>query len=152
MRRTKIIGHPVDFGDGTEVIFWYDRNKMTDVWLEEWQEHEKKTNVPALNEMLADLIDRWDLVEEEGGPEIPVSAVEIGRLFSLPVKLFLMQQLLTAGVPSRAEGEALGAPWSDSPPEQSTASMPPQPEKPQTLPNGDAPSPLPAPSASPSPT
>ena len=84
--------------------------------------------------------------------ELLCTAWLIGRLFSLPVKLFLMQQLLTAGVPSRAEGEALGAPWSDSPPEQSTASMPPQPEKPQTLPNGDAPSPLPAPSASPSPT
>jgi hypothetical protein len=152
IRRARVIGHRVDFGEGVVVTFWYDRNKMTDVWMADWQEHERQSNAPKLNEMLADLIDRWDILENEGGPFIPVSAEAIGELFSLPDKLELMKEFMTAGVPTSAEGEASSGLSSVSPLEQSTDSTAPQPERVPQLPNGDQPSPSLEPSRSPSPT
>jgi hypothetical protein len=152
IRRAKVIGHKVDFGDGVEVTFWYDRNKITDAWMQDWQTHEQQQAAPALNEMLADLIERWDIVETEDGPEIPVSVKTIGELFGLPDKIYLMTELYTAGTPSRAEGEVSSGLSLDSPQAESADSTQQQLERPQTPQNGAEPSPSPAPSVSPSPT
>jgi hypothetical protein len=144
IRRAKVIGHKVDFGDDVIVTFWYDRNKITDAWMQDWKTHEEQAKTPALNEMLADLIERWDIIETEGGPEIPVSKETIGDLFGLPDKIYLMTELYTAGMPSSEEGNA--SPITSSIPSEGSSS---KPESPQ---NGQEPSPSPAPLASPSPT
>jgi citrate synthase len=126
VRRPKIIDHTVDFGDGVMITFSFDANKMTDEWMDEWTRHEEESNVPQLNAMLADLIERWDILEHEGGPTIPVSAEEIGKLFALPVKLRLMREFL--GLPSDAEGNA--STNTSSTPSSTSSSMQ------ESLPNG----------------
>lgn len=143
LRRPRVVSHTIDFGDDVMVRFDYDRNKMTDVWMDEWTRLETEADTPRLNEMLADLIVSWDVVNEDGSP-FPMTAENIGYLFALPDKAHVFQELITASVPSRAEGNA-SSERSSMPPSDST----PPPQTPQ---NGPATLPLPAPSASPSPT
>jgi hypothetical protein len=144
IRRARVIGHTVDFGEGVEVKFWYDRNKITDAWMKDWTLQEEQANAPRMNEMLFDLINRWDVVEEDGGPEVPVTVETIAELFSWPDKIYLMKELMTGGLPSSEEGNGSSEP-SSSPVATSS-------DQAETSPNGPQPSPLPAPLASPSPT
>lgn len=142
VRRQKLVTHSVDFGDGVVIAFTFDANKMTDAWMEQWTRHEQEESAPQLNASLADLIEAWDILETEDGPPVPVTADEIGNLFSLRDKLRLMHEF--AGLPSDAEGNASGN-TSSSPTTGSSST-------PEIHPNGQSTSPTPAPSASPSST
>jgi len=140
IRRAKLVEHIVDFGDDVQVTFVFDANKMTDGWMADWARHEEETNVPQLNAMLADLIESWDILEDEGGAPIAPTAEEIGSLFAVPDKLLLIKEF--AGLPSDAEGNASRnisfSPQTDS---SSTPGNPP---------NGQPPLPTPETSVSPS--
>lgn len=140
IRRQKIVSHTVDFGDGVTVAFMFDVNKITDAWMDDWTRHEEETNAPQLNQMLAELIERWDILEDEGGPSVPVSADEVGKLFSLPDKIRLMKEFI--GLPSDAEGNA-SKNTSSSPSSDSSLTQ-------VSPPNGQSPSQTPEPVASPS--
>lgn len=142
-RRPIIVDHAVEFGDGVAVTFRFDRNKITDAWMREWTRMEEAQDVNALNTALADLIESWDMVGDDGQP-FPPTAENISYLFNLPDKAFVIGELMRASVPARAEGNA-SASTSATP---ATASTP----SPVSPPNGLAPSPSPAPLASPSPT
>ena len=72
IRRPKLVDHTVDFGEDVMVTFTFDANKMTDAWLADWSKHEEDTNAPQLNEMLADLIERWDILESDEGQPLAV--------------------------------------------------------------------------------
>jgi hypothetical protein len=144
IRRARVIGHLVDFGEGVTVQFWYDRNKITDAWVADWTEQEQQAGAARMNEMISDLLDRWDVLEYDGGPVVPLSAKTIGELFSWPDKIHLMRELMTSGIPTSEEGNGS----SDTSSTASTDSLP----RPETLQNGPEPSPSPVPSTSPSPT
>src|SRR5262245_60781709 len=137
LRAPKWIDHSIDFG-GPVVTFTFDANKITDAWLDEWARNEKDSDAPQINAMLADLIERWDILETEGGPVVPVSAEEIGKLFSLPAKIQMVKEF--AAQPSDAEGNASST-ISSTPSTGSTA-------EPGALPNGQSMSPTPERSAS----
>jgi hypothetical protein len=140
IRRPKLVDHTVDYGDGVTITFRFDANKMTDGWMADWAKHEEDTNAPQLNAMLADLIESWDILEADDGPPVPVTAEEIGNLFSLPDKIGLMKEFI--GLPSDAEGNA-SRNISSSPSSDSTST-------PASRQNGPQPSATPEPSASPS--
>lgn len=142
LRRPIIREHTVDFGDDVTVTFVFDRNKITDAWMQEWIRLESEPDATAkLNEMLADLIISWDVVNEDGSP-YPMNAGSFGALFSLPDKGRVFKELVTASVPSSEEGKASSAPTS-TPPSDSTAQG-------TTPPNGTVGSPLPPSSVVPS--
>jgi hypothetical protein len=142
IRRSKIVEQTVDFGEGVTVTFTIDANKMTDGWMADFVRHEEESNVPQINAMLVDLIERWDIVEDEGGALVPVNEEEIGKLFSMPDKVKLMKAF--AVLPSDAEGNASrnisSTPSTDSMSEQAS------------LQNGQQTSQTPTPLASPSST
>jgi hypothetical protein len=141
LRRAVIVNHTIDFGDGVTVKFVYDRNKITDAWMGEWERLETERNAPLMNAMLADLILGWDVVNEDGTP-FPMTEENIGYLFALPDKGRIFGELVQAAVPSRAEGNA-SSELSSTPQPGST---PPAP----TPPNGPVPSVSPEPSTAPS--
>jgi hypothetical protein len=143
LRRPIIIDHTVDFGDDVTVTFRYDRNKITDAWMREWNELERSQEGHSMNEMLVDLLHGWDVVNEDGTP-YPLTVESLAYLFNLPDKMRLIGELVTASAPSDAEGKDLSAPTSTAPLVST--------EPPPTLQNGTLTSPSPAPSASPSPT
>jgi hypothetical protein len=144
LRRPIIVDHTVDFGDDITVKFGFDRNKITDVWMREWVRLEQEPDATSkLNEMLADLITGWDVVNEDGSP-YPMTAEAIGVLFSLPDKGRIFQELVEASAPSRAEGNVSSAPTST---QRSDFT-----EQVATPPNGTVTSPLPELSAAPSQT
>ena len=143
LRRPVVVAHTVTFGDGVDVTFQFDRNKITDAWLQEWSRLEEERNTSAINEMLVDLVVSWDVVNDDGSP-YPLTAEAIGFLFTLPDKGRLVQELMRASVPSESEGKASSVPGSTP----SLDSVP----LPQTPQNGHTPSPSPEPSASPSTT
>lgn len=140
VRRSKIVSHTVSFGDGVEVAFTFDANKMTDGWMEDWTKHEEDTNIRQLNAMLADLILSWDILEEENGPVVPITPEEIGKLFTLSDKFNLLKEFV--GLPSDAEGNASKNTSSSASSDSSLTQVSP--------PNGQSPSPTPTPVASPS--
>jgi hypothetical protein len=143
LRRPIIIQHSVDFGDEVVIAFRYDRTKITDAWLRRWTELETAENIGAINSVLAELIEGWDVTDDEGAP-FPPTAENIGFLFNLNDKGMLVRELMQASIPSRAEGNASSAPTSILP----SASM----EPPTMHQNGLVTSPSPAPLVSPSPT
>lgn len=143
IRRPIIRDHVIDFGDDVQVTFRFDRNKITDAWIQEWTRLEGEENVGAINLVLADLIDEWDILEDDE-TACPPTAENIGRLFSLADKGTIVRELMTATVPTDAEGKASSAP-SNTPPSSSG----PQPPM---SPNGLTASSSAAPLASPSPT
>jgi hypothetical protein len=139
-RRRKPIVHAVNFGDGEVINFTFDANKITDEWMERWMEAERQSDAPQLNAMLADVIEEWDLLEDEGGPVIAVTATEIGKLFTLRDKYRLLREFI--GLPSDAEGNASES--TSSSPSSDFVSAPASPQ------NGPPTSPTPEPVASPS--
>lgn len=142
LRRPKHVDCPVDFGEGEVVTFVIDANKMTDAWMDDWSRAEKEAGESKLNAMLDDLIEAWDIYEHEGGPLVPVSETEIGKLFSLSAKSQMMREF--GDLPSDAEGNASRN--ISSTPGDVSSSTPASPQ------NGPSPSPTPEPVASPSST
>jgi hypothetical protein len=140
VQRQKIVSHTVDFGDGVTVDFSFDRNKITDAWFDRWGQLEKERSSGALNVVLHDLLLGWDMVNDDGSP-YPLTPENL-RIFSIPDKGLIVEELMRAAVPQRAEGEGSSA-ISSTP---STPSM----EQPASHPNGPQPSLSPAPSESPS--
>lgn len=138
IRRPKLVDHTIGFGDGASVTFTFDANKLTDAWMDEWQQAERDPDTSLLNLQLADLIERWDILETDDGPPVPVTAEEIGKLFSLRDKLELIREFV--GLPSDAEGNA-SRNTSSTPSTASTST--PEPRR-----NGQPPSETPAPSES----
>lgn len=143
LRRPIVVDHTIDFGDGATVLFRFDRNKITDAWLQEWSRLEEDRNVSAINEVLADLIVSWDVQNEDGTP-YPLTAEAIGFLFNLPDKSRIVQELMRASVPGEAEGKASPATSVEVSPASSVTETP--------SPNGAPTSTLQPVSASPSPT
>jgi hypothetical protein len=142
LRRAIVIGHTVDFGDGVQVTFRYDRNKITDAWVKQWTEFENQQDVGAMNEVLADLISGWDIQNDDGSP-YPVSAESIGFLFSYPDKIKVLQELMTAPLPTAEEKKGSSGP-TNTPSSDSTEQAP-------NSPNGSETSSSPLPSTAPSP-
>jgi hypothetical protein len=140
-RRPIIVDHTVDFGDDITITFRFDRNKITDAWLREWTRMEDEKDVNALNVSLADLIDSWDMVGDDGAA-FPPTVENISYLFTIADKAFVIGELMKASVPTRAEGNA-SANISATADTASTLS-------PASPPNGLPPSPSPSPSAVPS--
>ena len=85
LRRAVIVNHTIDFGDNVTVKFVYDRNKITDSWMGQWEQLEAERNAPLMNAMLDDLILGWDVTNEDGTP-FPKTEENIGFLFALPDK------------------------------------------------------------------
>ena len=137
LRRPVIVNHDVDFGDGVTVKFVYDRNKITDAWMAQWERLESEQAAPQMNAMLDDLITSWDITNEDGTP-YKKDPDSIGYLFALPDKGRIFEELVKAAIPSRAEGNDLSERSSMPQP----VSTPPAP----TPPNGPAPSVSPEPS------
>lgn len=129
IRRAIVVDHTIDFG-GVEVTFRFDRNKITDTWMNAWTALENEQATGAINIALADLIEDWDIRNEDGTP-YPPTPENIGYLFSLSDKGRIVKELMTAGEPTRAEGEDSAATSSSAKP---SSTVPP--ESPQ---NGLAP-------------
>jgi hypothetical protein len=143
LRRPILNTHTVTFGEGVDVTFTFNRNVLTDAWFREWRQLEQQRDADALNVALDGLVHSWDVVNDDGSP-YPKSVETFSELFTLPDKARIVEELMTAAVPTRAEGNASENISSTA--STDSASLPVSP------PNGLAPSPSPTPSASPSPT
>lgn len=139
LTRPKPTDTTIDLGDGDTVTITFDRNKITPHWMAEAERRDTERDTQSLPKALAEVMLEWDVTDE--GAAFPPTAENIA-VFSYPVQAELLRCILVAAVPSRAEGNASPEP----------SSTPPSDSSPQeaTLPNGDATSPLPAPSTSPS--
>ena len=134
--------HPVEIREGLIVTFRFDRMKINDEWILHWTQLEEAQSTGAINEVLGDLIEDWDVFENDEATKVPPTAENVGRYFNLETKGRIVRELMMAAPPSRAEGKASSAP-SSTPPLGSTA-------PPLTSPNGPMTLPSPAPSTSPS--
>lgn len=131
-----------DLGDGFTLEFVFDRNAVTPAWIAETDRQAKDNNdVFALAAGLAAVIESWNITEEDGVTYVPVTREAIGAL-SFGVVGGLVDAVITASSPSRAEGNASSG-LSSTEPLASEAQN-------GTSPGGPATSPSPAPLASPS--
>ena len=134
--RQKPVEAVIDLGDGDTITLQFDRNMVTPAWVEEGRKD------AFLSRALAEVILSWDVVNDDGSPYEPTA--ENLAVFSFDAQSRLLEHIVEAAVPSRAEGNASSAPTS-TPPTGST----PLPATPQ---NGMVTSPSPVLSASPSPS
>ena len=141
VHRPKPTTATIDLGDGETLTLVFDRDRITPDWLRASQEATEDAYVFAT--ALAEVIDSWDLYEEDGVTLVPTSADEIATL-SFDALAAILKAIGEAAAPSRAEGNASSKP-SSIPPSDSTA-------PPSTPQNGPVTSPSPELSASPSPT
>ena len=142
LTRQKLVNATLDLGDGDVVALTFDRNRITPAWIAEAAERDKEQDALSLSKALADVILSWDVYQETEG-DFPPSAENIAVL-SFATQSELLKQMIEQSAPSRAEGNASSVP-SSTPPSTFTVPEP-------TSPNGQATSPSPALSASPSPT
>jgi len=143
-RRVKLTTAVVDLGEGDTLNIVFDRNAVTPAWIAETDRQAKdEKDVFALAGALAAVIDSWDLFEDDGVTPVSPTKEEIGAL-SFGAVSSLIETLIAASSPSRAEGNASSEP-SNMPLSAST-------EPPVTHQNGEGTSPLPKPSESLSPT
>jgi hypothetical protein len=143
LRRPKLATVQLDFGEGDIVAFTFDRNKITDAWMEEWARAEEERDTGFMNEALADLIVRWDIKGDDGSAYDP-SAEHIGHLFTVADKASILREMMMATVPTEVEKRGSSTP-SATPPSNSL-------RPPQDSPNGSTTSPSPTPSTAPSST
>ena len=143
-RRPKPTEAMIDLGDGDTLNIVFDRNEITPAWVEHAQRKANEdADAYALAFALAEVVQSWDLFEDDGVTPVATTGDEIGQL-SFPTLADLTAAIVRSGTPSRAEGNATSE-RSSTPPADYT----PPPGTPQ---NGPATSPSPVPSASPSPT
>jgi hypothetical protein len=136
LTRSKPTPFTVDLGDGDSVQGMFDRNKVTPAWVESGR------NDQFLSDALADVILEWDVTNDDGSP-FAISAANMA-VFSFDAQARLLEIIVSASVPGRAEGNA-SANTSDTR-EQGFTNLPASPQ------NGQPLSPSPPPSAVPSPT
>jgi hypothetical protein len=136
LTRSKPTPFTVDLGDGDSVQGLFDRNKVTPAWVESGR------NDQFLSDALADVILEWDVTNDDGSP-FAISAENMA-VFSFDAQARLLEIIVSASVPGRAEGNA-SANTSDTDAPASTSS-------PGNLPNGQVTSPSPELLASASPT
>lgn len=142
LTRQKLKDISIDLGDGDSITLTFDLNGVTPAWVSETQRRDQEQDVLSLPKCLSEVIIKWDVTNEDGS-EYPPLAENISVL-SYGAQSRLLTQIMTASVPSDAEGNASsGTPSSAS--SSSTQSE-------LTSQNGQLTSPSPAPSASPSPT
>ena len=124
------------------VTFVFDRAKMTLRRERDLKASANNDNVDAMVGDLLDILISWDVVDGAGQP-VPLSA---DLMLDLPAKALgnLIEGMSNAAQPSSEEGNVSSEPSSTPPP----TSLKPA----ETHQNGAATSPLPEPSASPSPT
>jgi hypothetical protein len=139
--RPKLVETTVDFGDGETVRVEFDRNAITPGWVADAERRDTDTDRMGLASALAAVITGWDVTS--GEEAFPPFAENIARL-SFPLQAMLLRGVLTAAVPSSAEGN-FSSGRSNTP--SSGSSSPPA-----TSPNGPAALSSPALSTSPSPT
>jgi hypothetical protein len=135
LTRQKPTPFTVDLGDGDSVEGTFDRNMVTPAWVTRGREQQ------FLSEALAEVILSWD-VTQDGAP-FTISAENMA-VFSFAAQARLLEIIVEAAVPSRAEGNDSSAPTS-TPPSTFTGPAP-------TSQNGMVTSPSPTPSESLSPT
>jgi hypothetical protein len=135
LTRPKATPFTVDLGDGDSINGTFDRNMVTPAWVTRGREQQ------FLSEALAEVILSWDVTNDAAPYAI---SAENMAVFSFDAQARLLEIIVEASVPSRAEGNGLSAPTGTAP----TTSTVPE----QTSPNGQVPSPQPELSASPSPT
>lgn len=138
LTREKLVDVQIDLGDGDTVTVRFDRNKVTPAWAAR-ASAAADSDALALPKSLAETIQSWDVTD--AGQPFPPTGENVGVL-SFGAQRALLSQILKASVPSDAEGKASSA----TPPTASSPST----ETLATPQNGQAPSLLPAPSASPS--
>lgn len=132
----------IDLGDGDTISVVFNSNKITPAWMRDAEQRDNDRDSLSLPKALAEVILSWDVTEDDGS-EFPPTAENIAVL-SYPAQSELLTSILGAAVPSSAEGNA-SANISSTPSTDSSNAQ-------ESPPNGQAPSPLPEPSASPSPT
>jgi hypothetical protein len=138
--RVKPTPAPVDLGEGDVINVVFDRNRITEAWLDQAMLRDEALSIA---DSVAKVIISWDITEDDGSP-FPPTKENLGEVLSLDALRSFFVTLREAAYPPRAEGNALSQP-SSSP---STDFTPPAP----TPQNSTAPSVSPAVSASPSPT
>lgn len=134
LTRAKPTPVTIELGDGDTIALLFDRNKVTPAWVTQGMKQE------FLSEALADVILEWDVVNDDN-TAFAISAENMS-LFSFSAQSKLLEHIVSASVPSRAEGNDL----SPLPATASTTST----EQPATHQNGAATLPSPTPSVSPS--
>ena len=140
IRRPKPTTAVIDLGDGDVLNIVFDRNKITPAWIDEADTAAKvNKDIYAVSAALALVIESWDLYEDDGVTLVPTTREEIGSLSFAAISA-VMESMIEASAPSRAEGNALSEPHS-IPPTDSTEQAP----MPQ---NGQGTLPSPAPLAS----
>ena len=142
LTRTKPTTASVDLGDGDTIQLTFDRNKVTPAWVTVAQRRDEEQDTLSVPKALADVLLSWDVVNDDG-TEFPPTPENIA-VFSYPVQTRLLEMVLAAAVPTRAEGNASANTSATAAPDSTSSQV--------THQNGLAPSPSLAPSASPSPT
>lgn len=134
--RQKPVEAVIDLGDGDTITLQFDRNMVTPAWVEEGRKDS------FLSRALAEVILSWDVVNDDGSPYQPTP--ENLAVFSFDAQSRLLEHIVEAAVPSRAEGNVSSAPTSTPPTDFTLPAPTPQ--------NGMVTSPSPELSASPSPS
>lgn len=142
VHKPKLTQAVIDLGDDYTLTIVFDRNKITPAWIDAADTAAKvDQNIYAVSGALAEVIESWDLYEDDGVTVVPITGEEIGAL-SFEALSVIMQSMIEASAPSSAEGNALSEPRSTQPGD-STEQLPTPPNGQQTLQS-------PTPSASPS--
>lgn len=142
LTRPKLVTTTIDLGDGDSVNVVFDRNRVTPAWAAEANRRDEDQDALSLPKALEDVISEWDVTNDDGTQFLPTAANI--AVFSYPVQRELLTQILSAAVPSDAEGKASASPQS-IPSSGSTETL-------AVSQNGTVTSTLPVPSASPSQT
>lgn len=140
LTRQKRVEVIIDMGEGDSVTIGFDRNRVTPAWVAGAEERDKNNDTQSLPKALAEVILDWD-VTHEGSPYAPTA--DNLSVLSYPAQAEILEQILQAAVPSRAEGNDLS---------KSRSGQPAVSTAPEKSPNGPATEPSLTSSASPSPT
>jgi hypothetical protein len=139
-RPARLVTTAITLNDEHAFNVSFDANKITRYWAK----NADNEDVYSFYKSLCEVMTKWDVVNDDGTP-YPLTPEAMGELkFSFQEDQAILRQLVLAAQPSSEEGKASPVP-SSTPPSVSS-------ELPPTSQNGQATSPAPVPSASPSPT
>lgn len=118
LTRQKPVEVVIDLGDGDAVTVQFDRNMVTPAWVEAGRED------AFLSRALSEVILSWDVVNDDGSAYEPTS--EHLAVLSFDAQARLLERIVEAAVPSRAEGNASSAPTSTPPMDSAPPQQTPQ--------------------------
>lgn len=112
LTRPKRLEVVIDLGEGDTVTLGFDQNSVTPAWVSDAEKRDSQNDTQSLPKALAEVITDWDVTNE--GQPFPPSTENLAVL-SYPVQAALLEQILTAAVPSRAEKNASSPHTSEQP-------------------------------------